>query len=91
MDPNGKIICQSCGMPMKREEDFGTDKDDSRNREYCRFCFQRGKFTDEGITLNEKIEKLVRIGVSQLGMDEKQARAMAQMKLPGLKRWKNEE
>jgi hypothetical protein len=85
---NKKIICQSCGMPMKREEDFGKNEDFSLNNEYCRFCFQKGKFTDEGITLREKIEKLVKLGVSQLGMTEQQARALAETKLPGLKRWK---
>ena len=85
---NKKIICQSCGMPMKKESDLGTNEDGSLNEEYCRFCYDNGKFTDEGITLEEKIEKLVKIGVSQLGMTEEQARTLAETSLPGLKRWK---
>jgi hypothetical protein len=91
MDLNEKIICQSCGMPMKREEDFGTNRDNSKNKEYCRFCFQKGRFTDEGITVNEKIEKLVKISVGQLGMEESQARSMAQAKLPNLNRWRTKQ
>jgi hypothetical protein len=85
---NKKIICQSCAMPMKKEEDHGTNRDGSYNDDYCKFCFSKGKFTDEGITLNKKIEKLVSIGVSQLGMKEEQARMMAETQLPNLKRWK---
>lgn len=50
-------ICQSCSMPLRREEDLGTDADGSRNKDYCHFCFQGGKFTDEGITMEQKIEK----------------------------------
>lgn len=88
---NKKIICQSCGMPMKKEEDFGTKKDGARSKDYCTFCFQNGKFSDEGITLEQKIDKLVKIAVSQLGMTEEQAREMASTLLPSLKRWKNKD
>jgi len=89
MDLNKKIICQSCAMPMKKPEDFGTKKDSSKSKEYCTFCFQDGSFTDKEITLKEKINKLVDIGINQLGMPEQLARKMAETKLPTLKRWKN--
>jgi len=85
---NQKIICQSCGMPMKKEKDFGTNADKSQNFEYCCFCFKNGRFTDEGISLQEKINKLVKISVEQLGLREDLARKMAETKLPQLKRWK---
>jgi hypothetical protein len=85
---NKKIICQSCGMPMKIERDFGTEKDGALSQDYCNFCYQRGRFSDEGITLQEKIDKLTKIGVSTLGMTDKQARTLAETQLPNLKRWK---
>ena len=85
---NRKVICQSCGMPMKKEEDFGTEENGESSEGYCCFCFRNGEFTDKGVTLNEKIEKLVKIGVEQLGMTEKQARTLAETQLPTLKRWK---
>ena len=88
MEINRKI-CQSCGMPMKKNEDFGTDSEGFPSEEYCCFCFQDGRFTDEGITLQEKIKKLIKISVEQLGMTEEQARNLAETKLPTLKRWKN--
>ena len=51
------FICQSCGMPMKKEEDFGKNINKTKNLEYWKFCYQNGSFTDIGITLEEKIKK----------------------------------
>ncbi|MEK6936354.1 MAG: zinc ribbon domain-containing protein [Nanoarchaeota archaeon] len=87
---NQKTICQSCGMPMKVEKDFGTERDGEKSEEYCRFCYSHGRFIDSAITLQGKIDKLVKISVEQLGIDEKIARQMAETKLPLLKRWKKE-
>jgi hypothetical protein len=81
-------VCQSCGMPLKKEEDFGTNVDGSKNIEFCNFCYMEGRFTDEGITMEEKINKLVGIGKAKLGMTENQAMAMAKGIIPNLKRWK---
>jgi hypothetical protein len=80
-------ICQSCGMPLQKEADLGTNEDGSKNLEYCRFCFQKGRFTDEDITMDEKIEKNIEIAVS-MGMAEETARKMATTTIPHLKRWK---
>jgi hypothetical protein len=57
-------ICQSCGMPLQKEEDFGTNENGSKNNEFCHFCFQNGRFTDEGITMDEKIEKNINIAMN---------------------------
>jgi len=80
-------ICQSCGMPLQRKEDFGKNADGSKSEEYCFHCFQDGKFLDEGITLQEKIDKNVKFAV-QMGMSEDETRKMASSVLPKLKRWK---
>lgn len=74
-------------MPLQNKEDFGGNADGSVNEEYCCFCFQKGRFLDEGITLQGKIEKNVKIAV-QMGMTEAEARKMATSVLPKLKRWK---
>ncbi len=74
-------------MPLKNGDDFGTNTDGGKSEEYCFHCFQGGKFLDDGITLQEKIEK--NVGFAKLmGMQEEQARQMASTILPGLKRWK---
>ncbi|MFO0703950.1 MAG: zinc ribbon domain-containing protein [Patescibacteria group bacterium] len=87
MDNNKNQICQSCGMPMQNDNDFGTNADGSKNAEYCTFCFQNGKFADDGITLNGKIEKNIKLAVG-VGMSENKARTMANEIIPKLKRWK---
>jgi hypothetical protein len=84
------LICQSCGMPMQKDEDFGTDADGTKNGEYCHFCFKDGGFIDEGITMEQKIDKLVNIAVSQMNMTEAKARAQATELIPTLKRWRVE-
>lgn len=88
MKNSNPVICQSCGMPMTNEEDFGTNSDGSKNAEYCRFCYQKGKYTDEGITMEQKIEKNVEIA-KKMGMSEERAKEMANNILPKLKRWRD--
>jgi hypothetical protein len=78
-------ICQSCGMPMMKPEDFGTDINGSKNEEYCTYCFQDGKFTLDA-TLEQMIKKLVTMH-DQMGMTEEEARKTANENLPKLKRW----
>lgn len=87
MKPKGPY-CQSCAMPMRKPEDFGTDADGSRNDDYCCFCFQKGGFTWPDATLHQMTEKLAGMSV-QMGMSEEQGRSMAKKVLPKLKRWKN--
>jgi len=77
-------------MPLEKERDFGTNSGGSKSEEYCFHCFQNGKFLDEGITLQEKIDKNVKFAV-QMGMSEDEARKMASNVLPKLKRWKQRE
>jgi hypothetical protein len=72
---------------MRKEADHGTNADGSRNTDYCLFCFKDGKFTDEGITMEQKIEKMVSFARG-MNIPEDNAREMAKNILPGLKRWK---
>jgi hypothetical protein len=78
-------VCQSCGMPMSKSEDFGTNADGGKNEEYCTYCFRNGQFTMDG-TLDEMIEKLVTMH-DQMGMTEDKVKKMANENLPKLKRW----
>lgn len=83
-------MCQSCGMPLRKDADYGTERDGSRSDEYCFHCYLDGRFLDEGITLQEKIEKNVRFGV-QMGIPEEMARHMCDTILPALKRWRKKQ
>jgi len=86
--PKGPF-CQSCGMPLKTQEDFGTNADGSKNKEYCHFCFQNGEFTDPNITMEQMIDKVAGIMAQMQKMPENQAREIAKNFLPKLKRWQN--
>lgn len=51
-------ICQSCGMPIASNEQFGVNKDGSANVDYCKYCFHNGEFIDQ-VSMEEYIENMV--------------------------------
>ncbi len=83
-----ECVCQSCGMPMRRDEDFGTEADGSRSEDYCGYCYQNGAFTDPDITMEEMIEKVVRVMVFMQRLPKEQATVMVEDWIPRLKRWR---
>jgi hypothetical protein len=51
--------CQSCGMPLKRDEQGGgTNADGSKNKMYCSHCYVNGKFVFPDITADEMKERV---------------------------------
>ncbi|MGO2963116.1 MAG: zinc ribbon domain-containing protein [Carnobacterium maltaromaticum] len=38
-------LCQSCGIPLKTEKDFGTEKDKTLSTKYCEDCYKDGEWT----------------------------------------------
>ena len=85
MDMNNQI-CQSCGMPLRKESDFGTDRTGSRNMQYCHFCYQYGSFRDDGISMEEKIEKNIAMAIKR-GISAEKAKEQARRIIPKLARW----
>ena len=82
----GKVdVCQSCGMPLNKEENQGTNEDNSKTNEYCKFCFENGKFTNPDLTMEKVIEKSVELS-KKLWMPEDKAREIANNTIPKLKR-----
>ncbi len=42
-------FCQSCAMPMEKDPQHGgTEKDGSKSKMYCSYCYQNGDFTWKG-------------------------------------------
>ena len=78
--------CQSCGMPMAEDQLKGTRPDGSLTDEFCTYCFQQGKFTQD-VSMEEMIEICVPHMVDS-GMPEPEARKLITATLPGLSRWK---
>ncbi len=51
--------CQSCGMPMKRDEQGGgTNADGTKSTMYCSHCFEQGQFTQRNITVEDMKERV---------------------------------
>ena len=85
MKPQG-LICQSCSMPMSKTVDFGTNADGSESKEYCRFCYQAGKFVDGGASMDQVIEKSVD-AMRKMKLPENLIE-QTRLAIPTLKRWK---
>ena len=51
--------CQSCGMPLSKDEgQGGTEKDGSKSQDYCSNCYQNGKFTLPDLTVEQMQERV---------------------------------
>lgn len=83
--------CQSCGMPLQKEEEQGSNQDGSRNEDYCCYCFKDGAFTVD-CTMEQMIEHCAQF-VDEFNKDSEvtytKVDAIANMKVyfPTLKRW----
>ncbi len=72
---------------MHHLADYGTNKDDPVNTEYCRHCYLKGVFVNHGISMEKKIEKNID-KAHKMGMSSEEATIMSHNILPALKRWK---
>ncbi|MCD8176599.1 MAG: zinc ribbon domain-containing protein [Tannerellaceae bacterium] len=85
-------LCQSCGMPLQTEEQSGTNKDNSKNTEYCIYCFKDGRFAQD-VTMDEMIDHCLQYlnefnQDSEIKYTPEEARAQMKQFFPQLKRWK---
>lgn len=80
-------LCESCGMPMRAPDEFGTLGDGSRSKDYCRFCFARGRFIEPGLTMQAMIDRCTGLVAKQGHVTEPQARMLMDETIPRLKRW----
>ena len=85
-------FCQSCGMPLTRIEDCGTNADGSTNFDYCIYCYKDGRFLQE-CTMDEMIEHCAQF-VDEVNkhmpkpMTKEEYKQMMQLFFPMLKRWR---
>lgn len=80
--------CQSCGIPLMRADDFGREANFVIKVDYCRYCYDRGKFHEPDITFDEMVEKVAKFMISKREMPIDNAKAHARALLTQLKRWK---
>lgn len=87
-------FCQSCGMPLSKEEDYGRNADGSINKDYCQFCYKDGKFTQD-FTMEEMVEHCSQF-VNEVNKNlekpitKEEYKNMMLSYFPNLKRWKNQ-
>ena len=80
-------LCQSCSLPLDSDS-YGTNADGSKNTDYCKYCFDNGKFT-QNCTMDEVIDLCVPYVMSITpGLSEETARTQLGKLFPTLKRWK---
>lgn len=79
-------ICQSCAMPINDENLYGTNKDKSINKDYCKYCYKDGEFIDK-VDMEQYIEMCSQYG-EQAGMTNQEMREHCKKVFPTLKRWK---
>lgn len=86
------LVCQSCSMPLKSLDDFGTNADKTANVEYCGHCYKGGSFTH-----NRTIDEMVEFNLKFLqdfnaengtAFSPDEARNILKLHLTALKRWK---
>ena len=87
MQPEGPF-CQSCNMPLAKPELCGTEKNGSKSKKYCLYCYKAGEFTLPNCTMEEMVE------ISAKGWSEQdpnmtyvQAKTILKQCLPHLERW----
>ncbi|MBZ5728793.1 MAG: zinc ribbon domain-containing protein [Acidobacteriia bacterium] len=82
--PKGPF-CQSCGMPLSKDEKGGTEADGRKSAEYCSHCYVRGAFTEPDITAQQMVEK-VRGKMKEMHFPGFLANSFTR-NIPSLKRW----
>ena len=80
--------CQSCGMPLSKDENGGgSQSDGTKSKKYCSHCYQEGRFTLPNITM-EQMKERVKGKMKEMGFPGFLA-GLFTRKIPTLERWKN--
>ena len=78
--------CQSCGLYIVKDSDWGTQEDDSKTHDYCLKCYVKGKFTELEISLEQMAARLNE-AMKTLGFPKRTIEDDTRV-LSNLKRWK---
>ncbi len=80
-------FCQSCGMPLKKDEKGGgSNADGSKSLKYCSHCYDGGKFTRPDFTTMQ-MQQLVKEKMKEMGFPGFLA-GFFTYGIPKLERWK---
>jgi len=83
--------CQSCGMPLKKDDKGGgTNKDGSKSLKYCSRCFLDGEFQNPELDNAIKMQAFVKEKLKSMGFPGFIA-GLFTKGIPKLERWKPNE
>ncbi len=78
-------LCQSCGMPMKKDKaGGGTNADGTKSTMYCSYCYLKGAFTNECSA--QEMQRFCTGKLKEMGFPGFMAKIMMR-NLPKLERW----
>lgn len=81
-------FCQSCGMPMKKDEKGGgTNADGSKSLKYCSHCYQDGKYTRPDFTVKQ-MQELVKGKMKDMGIPGFLTPFFT-VRIPKMERWRS--
>ncbi len=80
-----KLVCQSCGVPIRKDSEKGTERMGGHTEDYCRRCYQLGDFTEPDMTAATMREK-VRMKMVEMRFPRYLATQLADQ-VYALKRW----
>lgn len=81
--------CQSCGMMFTVPSQHGHEEDGTETEEYCRWCYEDGRYTHE-TTMDDMIEDCAPRMAEAMGWTVDEAASLLGAVLPTLERWRQE-
>jgi hypothetical protein len=83
---NAYKMCQSCGMPMKKDPaKGGTNMDGTKSEKYCSYCYQNGGFRWADCTA-EQMQEFCQKKLQEMGFPGFVAKWFTKG-IPKLERW----
>jgi len=81
-------FCQSCGMPMKKDEKGGgSNADGTISPKFCSYCYQDGEFTRPDYTA-EQMQQRVKEKLKEMGFPGFLT-GFFTSRIPKLERWRS--
>lgn len=88
MNKQTERYCQSCGMPLERPADLGTEQCGAASEDYCVYCYKEGVFTQD-CTMEEMIELCLECEKDSGFYEDRDAARKAMLEwFPTLRRWR---
>jgi hypothetical protein len=82
------VYCQSCGTLVHGPSDYGTEIDRTKSRDYCKYCYQRGEFTQKIVSQDHMVKRCAGFIYARGKVSRDEAFQMASELVPTLKRWR---